>query len=87
MAEISVHAHRFGGREFRFGNAEVGTGTRAALLIYRFPVQFAMLSCRKALPRGTPGFQTRAGSRFTSEAMNTSTTRFGFCGCPIFDMP
>lgn len=52
MAEISVHAHRFGGREFRFGNAEVGTGTRAALLIYRRSVRDALLA--EGLAKGHP---------------------------------
>jgi hypothetical protein len=82
--EMSVHAHRFGGTEFRFGSAEVGHVHEGGVVDIPFPrsVRDALL----ALSRSTAGFQTRAGSRFTSEAKKTSTTRFGSCGCPIFDM-
>jgi hypothetical protein len=85
-SEISVHAHRFGGREFRFGSAEVGHVHEGGVVDIPFPrsVRDALLA--EGLAEEHREFQTRAGSRFTSEAKKTSTTRFGFCGCPIFDM-
>src|SRR6266436_745063 len=36
-ANISVHAHRFGGREFRFGSAEVGHVHNAGVVDIPFP--------------------------------------------------
>jgi hypothetical protein len=35
--QISVHPHRFGGREFRFGNAEVGHVHTGGILDIPFP--------------------------------------------------
>ena len=42
--QISVHAHRFGGREFRFGSAEVGHVHQGGMVDIPFP-----LSVRDAL--------------------------------------
>ena len=35
--QISVHAHRFGGREFRFGSAEVGHVHQGGMVDIPFP--------------------------------------------------
>jgi hypothetical protein len=35
--QVSVHPHRFGGREFRFGNAEVGHVHKGGLVDIPFP--------------------------------------------------
>ena len=43
--QISVHAHRFGGREFRFGSAEVGQVHQGGMVDIPFP-----RSVRDALP-------------------------------------
>ncbi len=44
---ISVHPHRFGGREFLFGKAESGMCILAVSLTSRFPGRFVMRSWRK----------------------------------------
>jgi Family of unknown function (DUF5519) len=35
--EVSIHAHRFGGREFRFGSAEIGHIHRGGVVDIPFP--------------------------------------------------
>jgi hypothetical protein len=42
--QISVHPHRFAGRELRFGSLKSDTCTLAGSLTFRFPAQFAMRS-------------------------------------------
>ena len=39
---ISVHPHRFGGREFRFGSAAVGHVHTGGSLTFRSRARFAM---------------------------------------------
>jgi hypothetical protein len=72
--QISVHAHRFGGREFRFGSAEVGHVHEGGIVDIPFPrsVRDALLA--EGLAEEHRWVPNWAGSRFTSETKKTSTT-------------
>jgi Luciferase len=50
--DVSVHVHRFGGREFRFGDAEIGHIHRGGILDIPFPrpIRDALLAAGLADP-------------------------------------
>src|SRR5216683_5230495 len=56
---VSVHPHRFGGREFRFGNAELGHVHLGGTVDIPFP-----RAVRDALLRGRPCGTAPLGSQF-----------------------
>lgn len=78
-ASVSVHPHRFGGREFRFGNTEIGHVHTGGTV----DVRFMMSSWRKVSLKSTTGFPTQVGSLFISAVGMTSGMRCGCCGFPI----
>src|SRR5438309_7580897 len=57
---ISVHPHRFGGREFRFLSAELGHVHTGGIV--DIPARFTMRSWRKVWLRNIAGFPTQVGS-------------------------
>src|SRR5579862_5583665 len=85
-AGVSVYPHRFGGREFRFGDAEVGHIHAGGILDIRFRTRSGMHCSTRALPRSTTGFPTQAGSAATSEVTTTSSTLFGSPAYPTCAM-
>jgi hypothetical protein len=80
--EVSVHPHRFGGREFQFGNAEIRHIHASGVVAFNFHAQFATRFCTKALAKSITGFPTQAGLHFASAAIKISTMLAGSWGCP-----
>jgi len=78
---ISVHPHRFGGREFRFGNAELGHVHLGGTVDIPFPAPFAMRFWRKALRNRTAGSPIQDGPRFRSGTKETSSMLCGSWAC------
>ncbi len=77
---VSVHAHRFGGREFLFDKAEVVHVHAGGPLTFLFLAQSTMHFWQTDLLRSTAGFPIQAGSRFRC-AVKTSAMPSGSCGC------
>src|SRR6266404_9873429 len=77
---MSVHPHRFGGKEFLFGNAEVGHIHTGGIVDIPFPrsVRDALLA--EGLAEGTGGFPTLDGRRSAFAAKKTSSMPCGLCG-------
>jgi hypothetical protein len=82
----SVHPHRFGGMEFRFGDAEVGHVHTNGIVDIPFPrsVRDALLA--DGLAESTAGFPIQAGSRFRCAVKKTSAMPSGSCGPHISAM-
>jgi luciferase-like monooxygenase len=68
---VTSHPHRFGGREFLFGAAEVGHVHTNGVVDIPFPRQYATHCWQIALLRSTAGFLTQAGSHSVSAAKKT----------------
>jgi hypothetical protein len=81
--QVSVHPHRFGDREFRFGSAEIGHVHAGGMVDIPFPRSFAMRSWRTVLLRSIVGFRTQVGSHFKCAMKKTSAMPSGLCGCHI----
>jgi hypothetical protein len=83
---VSVHPHRFGGREFRIGNAELGHLHIGGTVDIPFPraVRDALLA--DGLAEEHRWVPIQGGLRFTSEVKETSSMRSGSCGCHICAM-
>jgi hypothetical protein len=75
--DVSANPHRFGGKEFRFGTAEIGHIHTGEDVEFRFRVQFAMRFSLTVSLRSTGGCRTQAGSRFKSGTKETSSMRCG----------
>ena len=60
----SFHPHRFGGMEFRFGDAEVGHVHTNGIVDIPSRAQYAMHCWQMVLLRSTAGFPIQARSRF-----------------------
>jgi Luciferase len=78
---ISIHPHRFGGREFRVGSAEVGHVHTGGIVDIPSLAQFAMLSSRRVWPKSTAGFPTQAGLLSEFAVKTTSSVPSGSCVC------
>jgi hypothetical protein len=63
---VSVHPHRFGGRELRFGSAELGHLHVGGTVDIPLPAPFAMHSWRTAWRMSIAGFPIQGGLHFTS---------------------
>jgi hypothetical protein len=59
---VSVHGHRFGGKEFRFHRAELDTCTRAVSWTFLFRDPFATRFWLEVLPRSITGCPIPGGS-------------------------
>jgi hypothetical protein len=59
---VSIHPHRFGGRKFRFGNAEVGRMHTGAVVDIPFSRSIPMRCWTKVGLTSTIGFPIRVGS-------------------------
>jgi hypothetical protein len=77
---VSVHPHRFGGKEFRFGKAEIGHVHREGTVDIPFPraVRDALLEEGQA--ESTVGFRTLGGLLFIFVVKPTSAMPLGSCG-------
>ena len=76
---ISIHAHRFGGKEFRFGSAEVGHMHTGGIVDIPFPRLIHDVLLADGL--ADAGFRTQAGSLFMSVATKTASMPCGSSGC------
>jgi Family of unknown function (DUF5519) len=81
LPNVSIHPHRFGGREFRFGNAEVGHTHAGGIVDIPFPrpVRDALLA--EGWLRSTAGFRTQDGLHFRSAVKKALAMHFGSCDC------
>ena len=70
--EISVHPHRFGGKEFRYGSAEVGHVHTGGVVDIPSPFSVHDPLLAGGLAEEHRWVPTQAGSLFTSAAMKTS---------------
>ncbi len=84
---VSVHPHRFGGREFRLGSAEVGHIHPGVGVDIPFRVTFAMLFWPTVLPRNIVGFRILVGSPSAFVANRISSTPSGSCDYRICATP
>src|SRR5258708_10571517 len=65
---VSIYPHRFGGREFRFGDAEVGHMHAGGVVDIPFPRSIRDAVLEEGLARSIDGFRTQAGSLFACPA-------------------
>jgi hypothetical protein len=70
-AHVSVHSHRFGGREFLFGKAEVGHVHTGGSSTYPSHVQCVMHCWRTVSLRSITRFRTQVGSYFICKVKKT----------------
>lgn len=82
----SVHPHRFGGREFRFGSAAVGHVHTGGIVDIPFPrpVRDALLADGLAEEHH---WIPKVGLLSVSELKKTSTMACGCCGSHMFGTP
>ena len=78
---VSVHAHRFGGREFCVGSAEVGHVHPGGVVDIPFPRSVAMPFWRKDWRKNTTGCPTQDGLPSRRVASKIWHTHSGSCGC------
>jgi hypothetical protein len=83
---ISVHPHRFGGREFRFGKAEVGHVHLGGIVDIPFPRSIRDALLDEGLAESINGFRIQGGLLSAFALRKTSSTQSGSCACPTSDM-
>jgi hypothetical protein len=80
-SNVSIRPHPFGGREFRFGDAEVGHVHPGGIVDTPFHARCVMHSWQKGWPSSTPGFRTQDGPHFKYAARKASAMLSGSCDC------
>ncbi len=58
---VSIHPHRFGGKEFCFGSAEIGHVHRGGIVDIPFPRAVCDALLEEALLSSTAGFPIQVG--------------------------
>jgi len=84
VAPHSVYSHRFGGREFRFANAEVGHVHDGGIVDIHFRVPSRRALKRKGLLKSISGFPIQGGLHFAFETAMIYSTRYGSCVLSYF---
>src|SRR5437660_6086570 len=78
---ISIHAHRFGGKEFRFGSAEVGHIHRRGTVDIPFPRPVHDVLLANGLAEEHRWVPNSGWVTFPCAGIRTSNMRCGSCGC------
>lgn len=83
--QISVHAHRFGGREFRLGKAEVGHIHRGGIVDIPFPRSIRDALLAQGLAGEHHWVPNSGWITFHVRSEADLTTPCGSCDCRICD--